>query len=255
MRYSLMKPAPSSAPTGPSLLPPAWQIPASIRSRLGREAGPQRAMLEDGHLLLILHEPPAPNVVEREPAFFWRTPGGEWNVRRGGGRHGSLADFLKAYGDILLSMEARESAAATAADYHAILESAAPVLRAVRGVYRTLQQAREMVKEDAALINHRDRAAALERTGELLLQDAQFGLNYIAARHSEAQAEIAGRMAATAHRLNVLAALFLPLTAVASVLGMSVHSGIPDNQQNFWLIVAAACALGLLVAFAIRKKG
>jgi len=246
---------PASPSYGPSLLPTAWQIPSSIRNRLGREAGPQRAMLEDGHLLLILHEAPEPDAVERTPAFFWRKPNGEWQARRNAMPSGSLTDFLKSYEKRLLSAEAVESRAATAAEHHAVLEGVAPVLRATRGVHRALQEAREMVKEDPELINHRDRAAALERTAELLLQDAQFGLSYIAARQSEAQAESARRMAATGHRLNVLAALFLPLTAVASVLGMDVHSGIPDSQQNFWLIVAGAVTLGLLVALAIRRKG
>jgi hypothetical protein len=245
----------SSAPSGSSLLPPGWQIPPSIRNRLGREAGPQRAMLEDGHLLLILHEPPDPDAVERTPAFFWRTPTGEWKVRRNTMPPGSLADFLKDYEKRLLAAEAQESGASAAADYHSVLERVAPVLRATRGVHRALQEAREMVRQDTDLINHRDRAAALERTAELLLQDAQFGLSYIAARQSEGQAESARRMAATGHRLNVLAALFLPLTAVASVLGMDIHSGIPDNQQNFWLIVAGTVTLGLLVALAIRRKG
>jgi len=240
--------------TGSFPLPPAWQIPASIRNRIGREAGPQRAMLEDGHLLLILHEPPEPQAVERTPAFFWRKPTGEWQARRNVMPSGTLVDFLKDYEKRLLAAEAHESAATTAADYHSVLERVAPLLRATRGLHRALQEAREMVKEDSELINHRDRAAALERTAELVLQDAQFGLSFIAARQSEAQAESARRMAATAHRLNVLAALFLPLTAVASILGMDVHSGIPDSQQNFWFIVAGTITLGLLVALAIRRK-
>ncbi|MEN9678301.1 MAG: hypothetical protein RIS76_4197 [Verrucomicrobiota bacterium] len=43
-----------------SVLPKLWTtIPEAIRNRLGREAGPQRAMLEEDHLLLILHQIPA----------------------------------------------------------------------------------------------------------------------------------------------------------------------------------------------------
>lgn len=220
-----------------ALLPPAWALPASIRQRVGKDAGPQRAMIEEGHLLLILHEPPGPAEVTRKPAFYWRKPGGDWSVRRHGGNTGSLGDFLKDYEELLLKLETRQTGAATAAAYHTVLEEAAPVLRASRGLHRTLQQARESIKEDSDLINCRDRAAAIERTAELLVQDAQFGLSYIAARQSEAQAAIADRMAATAHRLNILAALFLPLTAIASLLSMEVHSGLANTRENFWIII------------------
>jgi len=240
---------------GSSLFPAGWQIPDTIRHRLGREAGPQRAMFADGHLLLILHEAPAADETARKPAFFWRHPAGGWKASRPVQPAGTLADFLKSYEDRLLRLEAEENAATTAKEYHAILEEAAPVLRAARGLHRSLQQAREAVNEERELINHRDRAAALERTAELLVQDAQFGLSYIAARQSEAQAESTARMAVAAHRLNVLAALFLPLTAVASVLGMEIHSGLSDTRHNFWLIVAASAVIGLVLALMVRRKG
>jgi Mg2+ and Co2+ transporter CorA len=212
-------------------------------------------MFEEGHLLLILHEVPVPDAVERKPAFFWRSPAGEWKAYRMVMPSGTLFDFLKVYEDRLLKLEAQENQATGAAAHHAVLENVAPVLRAVRGVHRSLQQARDMVKDDRELINHRDRAAALERTAELLLQDAQFGLSFIAARQSESQAESAARMATTAHRLNIIAALFLPLTAVASVLGMDIASGLSNTRENFWLIVAGSVSIGLVIALMVRRKG
>lgn len=211
-------------------------------------------MLEDGHLLIVLHEVPPADGPTRTPAFFWRSPSGDWKVHRNTLPAGTLTDFLKSYEDRLLKLDAQESAAAAAQDFHSILEAAAPVLRSSRGLHRSLQQARDMVKDDRELINHRDRAAAIERTAELLVQDAQFGISFIAARQSEAQAESAARMAATGHRLNLLAALFLPLTAVASVLGMDVHSGMPDTQRNFWLVVAGSVSVGLLFALMVRRR-
>ena len=45
------------------------------------------------------------------------------------------------------------------------------------------------------------------------------------------------------NRLNLLAAVFLPLTALASVFGMEIHSQIRDSPVNFWMI----CAFGLLL--------
>ncbi len=210
-------------------------------------------MLQEGHLLLILHEAPAPDAVERTPAFFWRSPGGEWMAHRKVMPSGTLGDFLNVFETRLL-LDSQETAAATAAAYHTILEATAPVLRTIRSLHRALQEARDMVKEDRELINHRDRAASLERTAELLLQDAQFGLSYIVARKAETQAASAASQAAAAHRLNILAALFLPLTAVPSLLGMEIHSGLADTQRHFWLIVGASIAAGLLCAIIIRRK-
>lgn len=244
-----------TTPSSSTPLPDSWQIPAAIRGRVGREAGSQRAIFEEGHLLLILHEPPAPDMIQRIPAFFWRQPSGEWKTHRTTMPCGTLGDFLANYEKLILELETLENTASAAATFHGILEVAAPLLRAIRQFHRAIQHARDFVKDDRELINYRDRAAGLERTGELLLQDAQFGLNYIVARQAEAQAENARRMTATAHRLNILAALFLPLTAVASVLAMDVKSRIPDTFENFWLIVGGSFGLGLLIAFAIRKKG
>ena len=69
---SLISPPPASP------LPKSWEIPDAIRNRLGREAGPQRAMLEEGHLLVIAHRMPGPDERVRVPVFFHRSPQGAW---------------------------------------------------------------------------------------------------------------------------------------------------------------------------------
>lgn len=236
------------------ILPKLWTIPDSIRNRLGREAGPQRAMLEDGHLLIILHEIPKQSEQGRRPALFWRQPGGEWKSTHGGNGITALGDFLKGYENRLHALDAEEEKASSASAYHTVLEQIAPVLRASRGLHRALQQARDMVKTDRDLINFRDQASGIERAAELLLQDAQFGLNFTAARQAEAQAVTAQKMAATAHRLNLLAALFLPLTALASVFGMEIHSQLSDTVANFWLICAIGVLLGVGLSFAVVRR-
>lgn len=239
-----------------SVLPKPWNLPDSIRDRLGREPGPQRAMFEEGHLLIILHELPKPDEHERKAALFWRNPAGEWrsNAMSGSGLP-TLGNLLRAYDQKLTELDSAEEQAAKAVEYHQVLENLAPVLRASRGLHRALQQARELVKTERELINLRDQAAGIERTAELLLQDAQFGLNFIQARQAEAQAATARQMAATAHRLNLLAALFLPLTALASIFGMEIHSRIADTPQNFWLICGGGILMGLLVMSLLRKRG
>ena len=61
-----------------SILPPTWDVPAEFRERLGEKVGRQRAMLADGHLLLVLHRPPKGNDPERTGRVFWRKPDGAW---------------------------------------------------------------------------------------------------------------------------------------------------------------------------------
>ena len=64
-----------------SVLPPSWEVPAQFRERLGERVGRQRAMMADGHLLLVLHRPPKKDEVERFPRLFWRKPDGTWLLR------------------------------------------------------------------------------------------------------------------------------------------------------------------------------
>ena len=237
-----------------SLLPKTWTLPDSIRIRLGREPGPQRAMFEEGHLLIILHELPGPDEHRRRAALFWRSPQGVWLTNLEGNGLTGLTAHLARYEKRLEALEDEENRATTAAEYHVVLEHLAPVLRTSRGLHRALQQAREMVKTERELINLRDQSASIERTAELLLQDAEFGLNFTVARQAEAQAATARQMAATAHRLNLLAALFLPLTALASVFGMNFNSGLEDSVALFWSVCGVGVAMGLALIIALRKR-
>jgi hypothetical protein len=235
------------------LLPKLWVLPEAIRQRLGREPGPQRAMFEEGHLLIILHELPEPSARGRRAVLFWRKPDGEWLTNQTGNGLAGLSAHLKTFDDKLAELDGEEDRAVTAAEYHLVLEHIGPVLRTTRGLHRALQQAREMVKGERELINLRDQAAAIERTAELLLQDAEFGLNFTVARQAEAQAAAARQMAKTAHRLNLLAALFLPITALASVFGMNFDSGLANSTAAFWGVCAVGLGAGVVLAASLGK--
>lgn len=245
-----MKTEPMSADS--QILPKVWNIPEVIRARTGREAGTQRAIFEDGHLLIVLHVVPGPDDLRRKAALFWRQPHGEWKSNLEGQGIAALQKFMLSYEAKLTELDEAEHVAATAAEYHSVLERLAPVVRSSRGMHRAMQQARELAKTDRELVNLRDQASAIERTADLLLQDAQFGLNFTVARQAESQAADARKMAATAHKLNLLAAIFLPITALASIFGMEIHSGWADTPAHFLVILAAGlvmgCALGVLIA-------
>jgi uncharacterized membrane protein len=235
--------------TNTPLLPKLWTaIPDAIRNRLGCEAGPQRAMFEDDHLLIILHQIPQANEATRSPALFWRLPDGSWKSTPASGGLAALNNHLNGFSARLDELDDAEQAAQSAAAYHQVLGAITPVLRCSRGLHRALQQAREAVKTDRELINARDQAVSIERNADLLLQDAQLGLNFVMARQAEQQAENSLRVSNTAHRLNVLAAIFLPLTALTGLFGMNLHGPLANTLQNFWLVTAIGVVTGLVVS-------
>jgi len=61
-------------------------------------------------------------------------------------------------------------------------------------------------------------------------------------------------MSVTAHRLNILAAIFLPLTARASVFGMEIHSGLPDRPGLWALLCAAGITVGLVLSVFLTRR-
>jgi hypothetical protein len=237
------------------IIPKLWTtIPEAIRNRVGREPGPQRAMQEEEHMLIILHQIPGPDDAQRRPALFWRQPDGTWKSNPDAGGLLALQNHLAAFAAKLDELDKAEHAAQTATEYHKVLEAIAPVLRSSRGLHRALQQAREFVKADRDLINLRDQAASIERNAELLLQDAQFGLNFTVAKQAEAQALSAQRMANTSHRLNVLAALFLSLTALTGLFSMYVRGPLEDTPASFWLIAVIGVVVGLVMSTMVVSR-
>lgn len=70
-----------------------------FRDRVGSHYGRQRAMFADGHLLLVLHEPPEPDINERLGCFFWRHPDGSWSSSGFGTGPAALAKHINDYAD------------------------------------------------------------------------------------------------------------------------------------------------------------
>ena len=88
----------------------------------------------------------------------------------------------------------------------------------------------------------RNLASTVERTAELLKEDATYSLEYFMAKQAESQA-LAG------HRLNLIAAIFFPILAFASIFGMNLEHGF-DHEAPwlFWLFVAIGIVIGMVLA-------
>jgi hypothetical protein len=236
-----------------SLIPSSWDVPPVFRARLGESAGRQRCMAANGQLLLVLHKVPRPGQHGREHVLFWRNANAEWRSTESGSGLAALQTHFDDWRQVTDGVE-KQMEAHSAGSFFAILQHTSPLLRAIRNTHRTLQEARATVPEDRAILLARDDAGELERALELLHHEAQNGLEYMIAKQGEANAERANQLVATGHRLNLIIALFLPLTALGSIFGMNLITGLENWQSPwlFWTLLAGALMLGAALMAAIR---
>jgi len=232
-----------------TIFPETWNLPPQIRERFGDVAGRQRAMFSEGHLLLVLHEPPASNSKSRNARILWRNPEGGWAWTSNGSTTQLLKKHVAEFSERAERLEAHLQNASCAADYFNLLQAIAPLHRTSRNLHTTLQQARESVPDDREIIAARDAAGEIERAFELLHADAKNGLDFTAAEKAEIQSDKSYEMALSAHRLNVLAALFFPVTAISSIFGMNFHSGLETipGSWMFWGVLGGGFLSGVLL--------
>ncbi|CAD7694847.1 unnamed protein product [Ostreobium quekettii] len=242
------------------LIPQQWALPEAIRNRLGDEVGRQRAMVHDGHLLLVLHAPPAPDQDAREGRFFWRAPTGEWRPQALHHGETAIGELIDEYDKLLDRIDADEDVAQSAAAYFDLLTLLNPLVRASHNLHQTLQQAREELPDVRQLILLRDRAYGTARRAELLQADARNTLDFVIARRAEEQADSSRRQARAAHRLNVLAALTFPLLTLCAVFGANLEHGLEQwdaaatAPTPMLAVVGAGLLLGaVLVGYVTRK--
>jgi hypothetical protein len=241
-------------------LPVDWQVPGLFAQRLGDTVGRQRAMAADGHLLLVLHEPPVAGVTERVGRLFWRDPHGSWRSRPLGDGLQGLKRHVAEYADRVDQLEKNWQAAGSAADYFALLRAVGPLHRTVRHLHATLQEGRELVPGDRDLINLRDQVGEIERALELLHGDAKNALDFSVAHQAEQQAERTYDMAVSAHRLNLLASAFFPIATLSTIYTaifamIQTHPGEHDwsSPSLFWALLAVGLMSGLILSRAIAR--
>lgn len=232
-----------------SVLPAVWNVPEQIRARLGEQAGRQRAMSAEGHLVIVLHAPPGPNDDHRVGRYFWRNPEGQWSSDVLGGGPNALNRHLQEYAERLDELEQQDLDASSAREYFAVLAQLTPVQRSSRNMHQALQQAREMCPEDRLLINCRDQAYEVERRAELLQADVKSTLDLAIAIRAEEQADAGRRMSQAAHRLNILAAFFFPIATLSAVFGVNLTHGFEQEFAPYAFF--AVLGVGLLLGFVI----
>ncbi|MGZ8899344.1 MAG: CorA family divalent cation transporter [Limisphaerales bacterium] len=231
------------------ILPGTWKVPDLFHARLGEQAGRQRMMAAEGHLLLILHKIPEPGESDRTSVLFWRDPAGNWKSTGNGAGVAELKAHLEEFRTYVDKMEERMQEPPSSRMYFEILQITAPLVRTVRNMHLALQQAREALPNDRNVLVARDQAGDLERGVELLHADAKNGMEYMIARQAEEQAENSEQLLKAGHKLNLLIAIFLPLTAIGSAFGMNLRHGMEgvSTPLLFWGTTFLGLVLGFLV--------
>jgi hypothetical protein len=213
-------------------------------------------MADDGHLLIILHEVPKSDVPERAARLFWRKPDGTWKST---GSSATNIAALRAHVDEFTvavdALEARAEKAKRASDWFQLLHDSAPLLRTTRNLSAVLQEARDLAKTDSGLIAIRDQGQDVERAMELIHGHARSGLDYTIAKGTEDAASNSKHVLESGHRLNLIAATFLPITALGALFSMQLEHGLEHVQAPyvFWGVAAAAFLLGLIVRSSLPK--
>jgi Mg2+ and Co2+ transporter CorA len=227
-----------------------WTLPPAIEARLGEHTyGRQRAVFEEGHLLLILREPARPGSNDRDTVLVWRHSDGRYQANGTDGGDARLRRLLAEYRSRWDELDKLYDQARSADDLFQLLEALAPLKRSSDGLANALQEARTLVEGDRFLIGMRDEAYEIARAFDLLTGDARLKLDHRIAKDSEHQSVRSGEIAAAQHKLNKLAALTLPLTALAALLGMNVTHGLEGRSPLVFLGVLMA---GGLVGFGVR---
>lgn len=231
--------------------PAGWRLPEKIKERLGETAGRQRAIVEGEHLLLVLHKLPTDDSYKRDAALFWRQPNGEWKSSDGREGIGTVRTHLDAYVKALQNLEDDYEKANSATEHFCVLEAIVPISRAAKNQAATLQAARDALPDALDIITLRDIASDIERGTEIVHADAKNALDYKIARQAEEQSRLGNELSEAGNRLNLLAALFLPMSVIGAAFGSSLKSGLEESGP--WLFWALLCG-ALMIGFLLRGK-
>lgn len=223
-----------------------WGLPESIKSRIGRgNFGRQRAIHGDGQLLVVLHKPPDGDGGGRDGVIFWRNGRGEWRSSVGETGSGAILRHVQVFADAMNSMAQDAERVRGLAELFDALELLTPLSRTARNLNGALQDGRETCAGDAGFIEAADLAYEVDRGFDLLLQDVRNDIHYQTAREAESHGKTGREALRASHRLNIMAAIFFPITAIAGLLGMNLSHGLdPSRPAYFWAVLVLGGILG-----------
>lgn len=249
--------------------PKIWDLPFDIRRQLSGREGRQRAIAADHHLMLVLYCVPEPESNRGETVYFWRNRDQEWHFSERGGGFSALEKVVQQYEHRVAELDDALSTAEDSRARFQVLDEVTPLLRSVRNLSDTLNKAWELSEQQAAVINKKkpgegepkasplqnvwEHAVEITRAAEFLKSDAEGAIKFAHARQQELQSHYFRQQSQAAHRLNILAATFLPVATISSVFGMNLASGLENTSVLFWLVLLAAVAVGAWIGYSVMN--
>lgn len=233
----------------PLVIPSEWNLPAEFRNRLGTQVGRQRVMQSGNQLLILAHHVPEANERSRRGVVFWKDDKGVWKSNTEVQGSAAIREHLERFSEKLEHFESLETKALSSHEYLQLLEGLAPVVRSMRNLYEVLEESRKQAIDDRDLIDLRDYAYELSRQGELLYDDSKNRMEVAVVRRAEEQAKASHQMTVSAHRLNIMAALFFPLATLGAILGTT----LTDNWSwsHSWEPFVVFLSLGVIGGFVL----
>ncbi len=237
-----------------SYIPAQWHLPSAIRRRLGATIGRQRLIDVEGHLLLLLHEPPkAEDAETRSPVVFWCDAEGQWLSTPHEGGLLELERHINRYRRAIHGLDRELNEAHSARQFFDVIRHTHPLQRATLSLLHVMQAARESRPEITRLISMRDQAADLERGIALVAANARVSMDYSLAESAAQQLKSANLATLEAKRLNRLVAFFLPIGTLVSVFGMNNPHEL-FAMKSFWWIMIAGTVMGLSVYYVVTGR-
>lgn len=157
---------------------------------------------------------------------------------------------LGRYSKKLDEYDGLEAKALRADDYLPVLEGLAPIVRSMRNLLETLEEARKAIPDDRTIIDHRDKAYELSRQADLLYEDAKNSMDVAVVRRADEQAAASHQMSIAAHRLNMLAAMFFPFATLGAIFGTTLTDNWSwrDSPLPFILFLIVGLLIGGFLA-------
>jgi len=160
---------------------------------------------------------PTPGANQREGVVFWRSAAGKWRSTECGQPRAPLQQVIAACESAVNQLGNRHESSRTTTKQFVVREQTGPLNRSLGNLADTLQKAGDAADDTDGrqdIQSFADHSGNIARTCELLQTDARNSPNppHIA-RQSEIHVAHSLETEPAGHRLNVMATIFLPLTA------------------------------------------